>query len=425
MTMNKLTRTALSFALSLTTATSFAQQQTWQDLGIMASIPPVAEAQVTSANWVMYPYNRWSFQNITSLLATVPVESGPTIDWPMGNNTNVLPFAITNSKGESTTIEKVLHSHNTDAFVVVHKGKLVHESYWNGMTPNSQHWLASMTKSFTGLTAEILIAEGKIDPTKRAKEYVSELKGTAMGSATVQQLLDMTAGTAWDESMEALMDETSFAREYGNAAGTWPMPGKPTNGVFGILPRIEQDREHGKNFVYNSPQTDAIGWVISAVTGQRFEEVMSDKFWSQLGAENHTTLMADTNTFAWATGGLFMTARDAAKFGQLIVNQGEYNGERIFDKSVYDRITTGDASKFADSAYEARIPGGAYSSFFWLTNNDDDAIMAKGMYAQYIYMNPTTDVVIVRLASPEISSMPEYDLDMLAVFDTISTHLSQ
>lgn len=292
------------------------------------------------------------------------------------------------------------------------------------MMKSSQHWFASMTKSFTGLTAEILISQGVIEREKLAEEYVPELKGTAIGSATVQQILDMTAGTAWDESMNALMDEQPFARQYGNACGTWPM-GEETNGVFGILPKIEMEREHGKTFVYNSPLSDAMGWILSAATGKRFEELMAELFWKELGAESHTYVMTDTNTFAWTTGGLNMSARDAARFGQVMGNRGQFDGKQIFPASVVESIEQGDTAPFAGNIYDERIPGGAYSSFFWLINDEDGAYMAKGMFGQSIYINPTKDVVVVRLASPEVSSKPEFDLDMLKVFNEISNALTR
>ncbi|GEA49491.1 6-aminohexanoate-dimer hydrolase [Vibrio inusitatus NBRC 102082] len=396
----------------------------WQELGIMQGFPAPADKQVKNTNWVWYPFNRWSFQNVCKILPVTLVKSGETIAFEHSESKDFTCLDVIRSTGESAKIIDVLESHNTDAFVVLHKGKIEQEAYYNGMNARSQHWLASMTKSFTGLAAEILISQGVIERNKRAEEYVSDLKGTAIGSATVQQILDMTAGTAWDESMNALMDENSFARQYGNAVGTWPMGGE-SNGVFGILPKIGMEREHGTNFVYNSPLSDAMGWVLSAATGKRFEDLMAELFWNELGAEDQAYIMTDTNTFAWTTGGLNMSARDAARFGQVMANRGQFAGKQIFPASVVESIEQGDTAPFVGSAYDERIPGGAYSSFFWLTNDEDGSYMAKGMFGQYIYINPTKDVVVVRLASPEVSSKPEFDLDMLEVFKQISNALTQ
>ncbi|KHT64121.1 hypothetical protein RJ45_08515 [Photobacterium gaetbulicola] len=415
--------TSVLFA-SATTGAFASEQKTWQELGIMQGVPAAADKQVTSRNWVWYPYNRWSFQNVNKILPTTEVPALLPAPLPEGNRADLLGLATKRSTGESSTIAELLDDHHTDAFMVLHQGKVVGEHYWNGMKPDSTHWIASMTKSFIGLSAEMLIEQGVIERSKRAEHYVEALKGTALGSATVQQLLDMTAGTAWDESMSALQNETSFARQYGNAAGTWPM-GTPSNGVFGILPQIEKEREHGQQFMYNSPQTDTMGWVITAVTGQRIEKVISRLFFEKMGAQDRAFMMADTNTYGWATGGLNISARDAAKFGQMLADKGQFNQQSIFPTSVYDNIVTGDASKFAGSPYDSRIPGGAYSSFFWLLNDEDGAFMAKGMFSQYIYVNPTKNVVIVRFASPEISSMPEYDLDMISAFNTISQALTK
>jgi len=424
MKKNNLLKTSLAVILTMGSGLVIANEEgTWSDLQVMTNIPAEAGKQVTSQNWVWYPYNRWSFQNLDKVLPSTEMNTNTPLALDYGEVKPILNIPIERAAGNIATIGEVLASHNTDAFMVLHEGKVVKEKYWNGMEPNSTHWIASMTKSFTGLAAEMLIEQGVIERNQKAEHYVVELKGTAIGSATIQELMDMTAGTAWDESMSALEDETSFARQYGNAAGTWPM-GKPSNGVFGILPKIEMDRPHGEKFEYNSPQTDAIGWVISAATGERLEDVISELFFGKMGSQDRAFMMADTNTYAWATGGINMSARDAAKFGQMMADKGTVNGEQVFSESVYNRITTGDASKFAGTPYDARIPGGAYSSFFWLTNDSDGSFMAKGMFSQYIYVNPTKNVVIVRFASPEISSMPEYDIDMLKVFGSISKHLS-
>ncbi|MGF1721135.1 beta-lactamase family protein [Vibrio kyushuensis] len=409
--------------MSLDTITkNIAPSPSWLDLEIMKGFPCAPEKQVKNTNWVWYPFNRWGFQNVSKFLPTTPVVTGSSIPWEIASSKDVMLLASPKADGEPSTVENILNSQNTDAFVVVHKGIIVQEKYFNEMTPNTQHWLASMTKSFTGLVSEILISKGLLEREALVETYVSELKGTAIGSSTIQQLLDMTAGTAWDESMDALMNEESFARQYGNAVGTWPIDNS-AQGVFGILPQIGPEREHGESFVYNSPLTDAMGWVISAVTGKRYEEVLSELFLKDLGTEDDVYMMADTKTHAWATGGLNMTARDAARFGQLLVNKGQFGGKQIFPESVIKSIENSDVC--LGEAFKERIPGGAYSSFFWLTNDEDGSYMAKGMFSQYIYINPTKEVVIVRLASPEVSAKPEYDMEMLPLFKAVAEELSK
>ncbi|WP_434362941.1 beta-lactamase family protein [Parasalinivibrio latis] len=420
----KKTTILMGMSLLYSTASFAGEQQTWQDLGIMQGIPVAAEKQVTAQNWVAYPFNRWSFQNVSKILPTAELISEGATELPRGVAKDVTTLPITLSDGSESTVAALLNSHNTDSFMVLQDGKIVQEQYWNGMTPESTHWIASLSKSFTGLAAEMLIEQGKIERDKPVEFYVEALKGTGIGSATIQQVLDMTAGTAWDESPDALRDETSFARQYGNAAGTWPM-GQKSNGVYGILPKIEQERPHGATFMYNAPLTDVMGWVLSSVTNQRLEDTLSDLFWRDLGAQDRAFMMVDTNTFAWATGGINISTRDAAKFGQLMANQGTFNGKQIFSEDVFNQITTGEAGKFADSKYGKRIPGGAYSSYFWLLNDDDGAFMGKGMYSQYVYVNPTENIVIVRFASPQLPSQAAYDIDMISAFKAISEHLAK
>ena len=80
----------------------------------------------------------------------------------------------------------------TDGFIVLHKGDVVYERYFNDQTPATQHLMFSVTKSFTGTMALMLMEQGLIDADALVASYLPELKDTAFGDATVQQMLDMT-----------------------------------------------------------------------------------------------------------------------------------------------------------------------------------------------------------------------------------------
>jgi len=108
-------------------------------------------------------------------------------------------------------VSHLMEIYNTDALVVIHDGRLVYERYWNGMTPTTPHWLASTSKSVVGTAAAILVNRGVLDRQKQIKDYIPELAKSGFGDATLDQLLDMTAGTAWDESMDELVNPESFA----------------------------------------------------------------------------------------------------------------------------------------------------------------------------------------------------------------------
>jgi hypothetical protein len=163
----------------------------------------------------------WGFQNVQHFQPTAMLDngSGAPVPWQMDVQ-NLDRLAIQTPDNESFELRRLMEMYNTDAFFVVHDGRIVYERYWNDITTQTPHWLASTSKSVIGTAAAILVDRGVLDRERLVKTYIPELAESGFAEATVGQLLDMTAGTAWDESMEELVNPESFARQYGAAAGS-------------------------------------------------------------------------------------------------------------------------------------------------------------------------------------------------------------
>jgi len=84
------------------------------------------------------------------------------------------------------TFDQALAETYADGIAVLHRGRIVFERYFGALEPHKQHIAMSVTKSFTGVLAGILVAEGKLDPTAPVTAYVSELKPSAFSDATVE-----------------------------------------------------------------------------------------------------------------------------------------------------------------------------------------------------------------------------------------------
>jgi len=402
-------------------------EPTADELAIMQGFPPPQDKFVDATNWTIYPFNRWGFQNVQRFQPTAFLDNGfnNLVPWQMALK-DLDNLKIKTPDMKTFEVSHLMEIYNTDALVVIHDGRLAYERYWNGMTPTTPHWLASTSKSVVGTAAAILVNRGVLDRQKQIKDYIPELAKSGFGDATLDQLLDMTAGTAWDESMDELVNPESFARQYGAAAGSWKVKGVESEGVFTFLPLVKQDREHGKSFLYNSPQVDVLGWVLNRATGKPLERIVSDEFWSYLGAEAPAYYMLDTAGFAWPTGGLSTTARDLARFGLLMLQEGQINNQRVFPATVTKDIQkNGDTKTFAIGSHADLYPGGAYRNYWWIKNDDDNAYMAKGIYGQYIYINPKKNVVIVRFASEKVSADRERMMRVEAMFKEIATHLAK
>jgi CubicO group peptidase (beta-lactamase class C family) len=117
-----------------------------------------------------------------------------------------------------------------------------------------------------------------------------------------------------------------------------------------------------------------------------------------MGAEQDAYQTVDGKGVPFAGGGVTAGLRDLGRLGQLMLSGGvSANGSRMFPAEVVENIAAGgDQSKFSGFP---TIPGGSYTSQWWVFHNDHGAYAARGVHGQTIYVDPTAKMVLVRLAS--------------------------
>ena len=420
---------ALAVVVGVTCGTASpmsAADPTAADLKIMEGFSPPKDKFVDATNWIVYPLNRWGFQNVRRFAPTARLKSDPRTVVPFKVDRQNLDGVRVKLDGDTRTFKQIMEAWQTDSIVVLHNGTLVYERYWNGMTAQRPHWVASVSKSYIGTLGAMLVERGAIDRERTVASYVPELARSGFAEATVGQILDMTAGTSWDESPKELANPKSPARQYGAAAGSLQIPGVRSVGVSGFLPTVKQDRPHGEIFVYNSPQVDVMGWIIETVTGRTLVDNINLEIWSKLGAECSAYYLLDGRGKAWATGGMNICARDMARFGQMMLNDGHLNGQRIVPDSVVKKIRTlGSTDAFAKGPRASTYPKGAYRDYWWITNDRDGAYLAKGVFGQLIYINPKARVVITRHASEKEASNAQKTVEVETAFQAVADFLSK
>ena len=405
---------------------SDAAEPTAAELGIMNGFNPPKGKLVDASNWNVYPLNRWSFQNMRRFMPTTPMAMNPAKVVPFEEARRDLGGVRVKLKGGTRTFTDILEAWQTDSIVVLHNGVLVYERYWNGMTAKQPHWVASVSKSYIGTAAAMLVERGVLDRDATVASYVPELANSGFAEATVGQILDMTAGTDWDESPAAWADANSPARQYGAASGSLMKPGEPSIGVAGFLPTVKKSRPHGEVFVYNSPQVDVMGWVLANVTGLNLDKLIDREIWSKLGTECEAYYNLDGRGQPHATGGLNICARDMARFGQMMLNGGHYNGQRVVPDVVVKKIRTlGSTKAFAKGPRASTYPKGAYRDYWWITNDRDGAYLAKGVFGQLIYINPRANVVIARHGSEKEPSNAQKNIEVEGAFQAVADFLSK
>ena len=173
---------------------------------------------------------------------------------------------------EEMTWKASLDANYTDGMLILHRAAIVYEYYSVCLDREGRHGAMSVTKSFVGTIAEILIAEGKLDESKLVSEYVPELEPSAFGNATVREVMDMTTGLDYTENYA---DPKSDIWLYAVAGDPTPKPESymgPRN-FYEFLQGVEPDGTHGAAFVYKSINTDALAWVIARATGKTLSSI--------------------------------------------------------------------------------------------------------------------------------------------------------
>jgi CubicO group peptidase (beta-lactamase class C family) len=396
-------------------------------LGWMTGFPPPPEKLIMQpeSDYFSFPKLRWTVCHIRELMPTKQVSKGigppVTLDCAVDDAIDAVTFTPLGG-GKPMTWKKSLLANYTDGILILHKGRVVYEKYFGCLDELGKHAAMSMTKSVTGLLAEILVVEGRLNDTVKVSSIIPELKDSAFGSATVRQVMDMT--TALDYS-EDYSDPKADIWVYSKAASPLPKPKgyEGPNGYFEYLQTVKQDGVHGEVFGYRTINTDALGWIISRVTGKDLAHLLSERIWSRMGAEQDGYMTVDAKGTPFAGGGLSAGLRDLGRIGLLMLNGGEINGQRLFPQEVVQRIKAGwDKKAFAKAGYKT-LEGGSYRSMWWIFHNKHGAFAARGVHGQTIYVDPTAEMVIVRFSSFPTAKNAKIDPTSLPAYQAVAEYL--
>jgi CubicO group peptidase (beta-lactamase class C family) len=375
------------------------------DRALMDGVPPFpAASQVTLGNWQDPPFNRWAFQHIRELIPTARIGRGPGRPLRLPRAERDISGLTFRSAGRELTVAEMLAETYTDGFLVLHRGAIVCEQYFNGMAPDTPHLLMSVSKSMVGAVAGILASRGLLDVSAPVEKIVPELAGTSFQGATVQHLLDMRAGTHFDESYDNLeSDVRTYERVY-----LWrPDVAEPRPAdALAYYATLHNDGEHGGPFRYRSILTDVLGWVLEKAGGARLHELIARLLWQPMGAEFDAAITVDAHGNAMADGGVCATLRDVGRFGLLFAAGG---GTRSASRRgivpaewIRDTIAgAADGPKAFVAAGDAPgFPAGAhYRNFWWVREPAVPFFHASGINGQNVFVHVPTQTVVVKLST--------------------------
>jgi CubicO group peptidase (beta-lactamase class C family) len=396
-------------------------------LGWMQGFPPASDKTIRFDNGSFYrfPAFRWSFSNVRELVPTKNVwrGDGPVVPLPRAErNLDGVPF--TDMTGKPMTWGQSLTLNYTDGILVMHKGKTVYEKYFGVLEPQKPHQAFSVTKSFVGTLASLLVEEDKLDPAALVTKYIPELKGTAYDDATVRQVMDMTVGVQYSENYA---DPKAEVWDYARAGGMLPAgpnyQGPKT--YYEFLVKLKKEGNHDEAFGYKTVNAEILAWIVKRVSGKSLAALLSDTIWSKLGAEYDAYFWVDSVSSESGGGGLNTALRDLARFGEMIRLNGRYNGQQIIPAAMVEDIRRGGNKAYFAKAGYATLPGWSYRNMWWVSHNEHGAFMARGIHGQNIYIDPKAGMVIVRYASFPIAGNAANDPFTLPAYMAIAKYLMQ
>jgi CubicO group peptidase (beta-lactamase class C family) len=383
---------------------------------LMQGFPPPPDKIVTLGSVLRVPANsRWANHHLRELGPTVTIWRGAGGPSPLKSAPRDLDgLAFDDDKAQRATLADWQKNTYTDALLVMHKGAVIHERYYSSMKANVPHVLWSMTKSLTGLLTAVAIHEGKLDPKAKVSQYLPELAESAWGDATIQQTLDMTTSVRYAEDFTNPKAEIfQYLISNGLVPAPANYPGART--MLAFLKDLPKDGEHDTGFKYKTVDTEILGWLLQRTSGKSFAELVSEKIWSGIGAEEDAYVWTDSTGAQVTSIGLSATLRDLGRFGEMIRLGGELNGKRVLPKAVIDEIRKGaDREKFKASGLAPRF-GYSYHNHWWISHDAAGSFEAKGLNGQHLHINPAAELVIVKFSShPAGNTILTHNLDRRA-----------
>jgi CubicO group peptidase (beta-lactamase class C family) len=401
------------------------------DSDIMRGSPPPRDKLVTRGNYESkHSFQVWALQHMQDLCPTQLVSRGSAqVAILRRKPVDVNNMQIRDLDGNPMNVRQFLKRTYTDAFLVLHKGRIVTEQYFSGMRPDTPHRIYSAGKSVLADLVAILMEEGKLGENVPICSYIPELEKGPYAGATLRHLLDMQSGVKYEYDLKSAHDSMTEQGRHFRAANIFrKLPGEdPDAGQYEFFLSLnEATRDHGMIFSYKCCDTNVLAWVCERVTGSRYVDLVSTRIWSKLGPEHSASIICDAQGAATPNGGMSTTLRDLARWGQMHLAGGMFRDRRIVPKGFIDDIVhNANPTKITEDSFpppDYLTPGWAYRSQFWLPEGKDGPYCAWGGYGQYCYIHPVSEVVIVKFSTHKGFDVDLGKLEILA-FHQISESL--
>ena len=347
-----------------------------------------------------------TYRHMDRLFPTRTVHRGPTAyALPTGKRLDLHYQA----DGQQQDIDDFMRRNRVGGLLILKDGKVVLERYGLGNDAATRWTSFSVVKSISSTLVGAAVQQGRIagvqEPITR---YLPQLKGGAYDGVSIEQVLQMSSGAAWDETYRDPQSDRRRMFELQLAQ-------KP-GALLQQMASLKRDHAPGTHFSYSTGESHLQSELVRAATGMSASDYLSERIWARMGMEQDAFWQLDSrNGQEIGSSGLSATLRDYGRFGQFILNDGVIDGERILPSGWLARATHAPAGSHLQPGklYDGEYALG-YGYQWWLfptgtaalPDHDGGAFEAQGIFGQFLYINPREKLVAVVW-----SAWPEPEMD--------------
>ena len=355
---------------------------------------------ISMPNYVQWPNQQWAFTHMRELIASARVEAGPHVA-PLTRAARDLSDVRIEFANQSFSLSDYQQAAHIDGMMIVHRGEVIHEYYADHMKPSARHMGMSVTKSFIGTLAGIVIDQGLLALDGLVTDYLPYLAGSSWDGCTITNLLDMTAGTSFDE--------TDYENVESASGVGFRILGWPPVRADDPLPRdyirdLPNTSPHDERFEYRSILTIVLTLCLEEVTGKPTAQLLTELLWQPMCARYDADLLMGRTNIPITTGGLCLSLEDLVRFGLLHLNAGQaWNGTQVIPTSWLKRLREPSPrliELFAKSPDAEGFPPTAfYHDKFWIYDAEAGIYMASGIYGQQLFVHHPSQTLIAKFSS--------------------------
>lgn len=353
-------------------------------VSLVLAIPTPAQAQKALGDRPVKPFFHWTlteqqarFPAIEKTYQTTTIQKGAAVHELPASAKPIEPRIL--HAGRMTSLQDFMSANKISGVIAVKDGQVVLEKYADGQRPEDRWPSTGLAQAMTSTLIGAAIKEGWIRSQYDAvQRYLPELKGTAYEDVSLRRLMSMSSGVKWNNSyVLGDSDESKLASAMRAPGGL-----NPTVALAGKLAR---EAEPGQKHLSKSVDADLAGLALSsALAGKTLSQYASEKIWAPYGMERDAVWTVDAAGQEKASGPLSMTLRDAARFGQFLLDDGRIGDKQVLPSGWISEATSNQLNKGATGQ----------AGYFW-TPGADGSFEANGLYGQGFYVNPSEKLVIV------------------------------